>query len=147
MPHDISGINVFGRYTYKRKNCVMTSTERDFFKFLASAVGDRYYIFPQVHLSAILHHNAHNQGWRGAFAHINGKSVDFVLCDPIHLCPIAAIELDDRTHLKPDRVLRDIEVARILSEARIPLLRFCNPSKLIKEDVARRIVQTITYGS
>ena len=55
-------------------------------------------MFPQVHLSALLDHKVKGQDWRIAFRHINGKSVDYVLCDKATLQPVYAIELDDYTH-------------------------------------------------
>jgi hypothetical protein len=85
---------------------------------------ERYYIFPQVHLSAILDHRVKGQEWHYAFRHINGKSVDYVLCNKNTLEPTYAIELDDYTHDKADRRERDVEVERIFEAASLPLVRF-----------------------
>jgi very-short-patch-repair endonuclease len=68
-------------------------------------------------------------------AHINRKSVDFVLCDKAYISPKLAIELDDKSHERPDRQERDKEVERILSDAGVPLLRLesrgsFNPTEL-----------------
>jgi len=104
----------------------MTRTEADFFLKLERAVSERYYVFPQVHLSAILDHKAKGQDWKYAFRHINGKSVDFVLCDRKTLRPFYAIELDDFTHNAADRKKRDSEVERIFKAANLPLVRFKN---------------------
>lgn len=112
------------KYAYYAKNSIMTRTEAEFFKKLNSAVSERYLVFPQVHLSALLDHRVKGQDWRIAFRHINGKSVDFVLCDKITLQPAYALELDDFTHGRNDRVERDIEVERIFKGAQIPLVRF-----------------------
>ena len=104
----------------------MTRTEADFFMKLERAVSERYYVFPQVHLSAILDHKIKGQEWQYAFRHINGKSVDFVLCDRETLRPFYAIELDDYTHAAKDRKKRDSEVERIFKAANLPLVRFAN---------------------
>ena len=104
----------------------MTRTESEFFLKLHRVVSERYYVFPQVHLSALLDHKVKGQDWRFAFRHINGKSVDFVLCDKETLRPTYAIELDDLTHEQSDRRKRDIEVERIFEEANLPLVRFKN---------------------
>lgn len=111
-------------YNYSAKNLLMTRTETEFFIKLDQTVKERYYVFPQVHLSALLDHKIKGQDWRFAFRHINGKSVDFVLCDRVTLRPTYAIELDDLTHEQADRRKRDIEVERIFREARLPLIRF-----------------------
>ncbi len=110
-------------YQYTARHLPMTETEADFFMKLEIAVGERYYIFPQVHLSSILDHRVSGQDWRFAFRHINGKSVDFLLCDKSTLKPTYAIELDDYTHERKDRIKRDIEVERIFQAAGIPLVR------------------------
>lgn len=113
-------------YSYTAKSLMMTRTESEFFLKLDRVVNERYHVFPQVHLSALLDHKVKGQDWRFAFRHINGKSVDFVLCDKETLRPTYAIELDDLTHEQPDRRKRDIEVERIFEEANLPLVRFKN---------------------
>lgn len=126
-------------YFYTAKSLMMTRTESEFFSKLDRVVRDRYYVFPQVHLSALLDHKVKGQDWRFAFRHINGKSVDFVLCDRETLRPTYAIELDDLTHDQSDRRKRDIEVERIFEEANLPLVRFKN-----KEVSESEIIQALS---
>jgi hypothetical protein len=111
-------------YSYAAKYSLMSKTESDFFVKLERTVNERYYVFPQVHLSAILDHRVKGQEWKYAFSHINGKSVDYVLCSKTTLKPTYAIELDDYTHDKADRRERDREVERIFEAANLPLVRF-----------------------
>jgi very-short-patch-repair endonuclease len=113
-------------YNYSAKYSLMTKTESDFFVKLDRAVSERYYVFPQVHLSALLDHKIKGQEWTYAFRHINGKSVDYVLCDRMTLQPVYAIELDDYTHDQNDRKTRDTEVERIFQGAGLQLVRFKN---------------------
>ena len=113
-------------YSYTAKSLMMTRTESEFFSKLDRVVNERYHVFPQVHLSALLDHKVKGQDWKFAFRHINGKSVDFVLCDKETLRPTYAIELDDLTHEQSDRRKRDAEVERIFKEANLPLVRFKN---------------------
>jgi len=113
-------------YSYSAKPLLMTRTEAEFFVRLNRVAEERYFVFPQVHLSALLDHRVKGQDWRYAFRHINGKSVDFVLCDKRTLRPTYAIELDDKTHEWDDRKERDNEVERIFKEANLPLVRFTN---------------------
>ena len=68
-------------YSYTAKDLLMTRTEAEFFIKLERTVSERYYVFPQVHLSALLSPQAKSKDWLYAFRHINGKSVDYVLCD------------------------------------------------------------------
>lgn len=117
----------------------MTRTEAEFFHKLERAVSERYYVFPQIHLSAILDHKIKGQDWKYAFRHINGKSVDFVLCDRETLQPFYAIELDDSTHNAADREKRDAEVERIFKVSSLPLVRFANKD-VSEQDIVKALV-------
>jgi hypothetical protein len=126
-------------YNYTAKNSLMSKTEGDFFLKLDRAVSERYYVFPQVHLSAILDHRIKGQEWKYAFSHINGKSVDYVLCNKADLKPTYAIELDDYTHDEPDRRERDTEVERIFEAANLPLVRFKNKD-MSEDEIIKALV-------
>lgn len=126
-------------YAYTAKNSIMTLSEMDFFWKLSKIVDDRYFIFPQVHLSSLLDHHIVGQDWKRAFYHINAKSVDYVLCSKTTLQPIYAIELDDSSHDRADRVSRDIEVERIFDEANVPLVRFRDYKNLSPADIAHAL--------
>lgn len=110
-------------YQYKRKKRVLTPSEHKLYDALMEALGDRYYVFPQIHLASIIDEKVVGQNWLGAFRHIDEKSVDFVLCDRENCAPKLAIELDDPSHLRADRQERDREVERIFKSADVPLLR------------------------
>lgn len=126
-------------YRYVRKQYLMNKSEHDFYKVLLAAVGDRYYVFAQVHLSTIIDPAGAGQSYQGALNHINRKSVDFVLCDKQYLSPKLAIELDGNSHERVDRVARDVEVERMLQDARLPLLRVANDGNFNVIDVAEKI--------
>lgn len=117
-------------YQYKHKDFLMTYAEAEFFRLLLQVVGDQHSVYPQVHLSAIIEHRVKGQNWKAAFSHINGKSVDFAVCDSNNFKPLVAIELDDKTHERPNRRIRDEEVERILIEAKLPLVRFAGRQNL-----------------
>ena len=130
-------------YHYFAKNAIMTERENKFFKQLNEILGNKWFIIPQVHLSALLNHKVKGQNWKAAFRHINGKSVDFVLLSKETMKPICAIELDDSTHNYKNRVERDAEVERIFAEAKLPLARFKNPEKLSRQDIVNTIATAI----
>jgi hypothetical protein len=124
-----------GVYKYIPRDSLMSRAEGEFYWKLHNIAHDRYFIFPQVHLSALLDHHVKGQDWKYAFRHINGKSVDYVLCDKVTLKPVYAVELDDHTHDWADRKERDIEVERIFDEANVPLIRFRDYAKLSENDM------------
>lgn len=125
-------------YKYKRKDFFMSRAEHECYDALIVAVGDKYYVFPQVHLPTLIDNKVVGQNWKGAFSHISQKSVDFVLCDKLYISPKLAIELDDKTHERQDRIDRDGIVERIFKDAGLPLLRLenrgrFNPTELLEK--------------
>lgn len=130
-------------YKYKRKDFLISRPEHEFFDILVELIGDKYHVFTQVHLPTILDNKIVGQNWKGAFSHINGKSVDFVICDKSYIKPLLAIELDDRSHERSDRIERDSEVERMLQEAGMPLLRFGNNGSFNKEEIKRLVLEKL----
>src|SRR3989344_939573 len=131
------------KYQYKKKQFFLTRAEHECYDTLIAAVGNDYHIFAQVHLPTLLDNKVVGQDWRAALAHINRKSVDFVLCDKAYLSPKLAIELDDKSHERPDRQERDREVERILCEAGVPLLRVENRGSFNPSELAQQIKETL----
>lgn len=127
------------KYDYKRRNFFLTRAEHECYDALVQAVGQEYLIFAQVHLPTLLDNKIVGQNWNAAFRHVSQKSVDFVLCDKAYISPKLAIELDDKSHERPDRQGRDQEVERILKGAGMPLLRLENHGKFNPEDLAKKI--------
>lgn len=111
-------------YQFAKKHSILTKSEIDFLVKLNNICGEKYYVVPQAHLSSFLDQKIKGQNWRAAFARINGKSVDFLLCRIDTSEPVVAIELDDYTHNREDRKLRDQAVEEILVGANMPLVRF-----------------------
>jgi hypothetical protein len=130
-------------YKYTRKDFLISRPEHEFIDILFEILGDKYYIFTQVHLPTILDHKVVGQNWKGAFSHINGKSVDFVVCDKAYIKPLLAIELDDKSHEREDRIERDGVVEQMLKEAGMPLLRFGNNGSFNKDEINRIVLEKL----
>lgn len=124
------------QYKYFIKRKIMTDREAIFYEKLVKVCGDSIVVFPQIHLSSLFSHYVKGQSFASAFKKINGKSVDFVLCRKADLKPILAIELDDRSHSKSDRAVRDKFVEELFINANFPLLRF--QSVTIQQDALKR---------
>ena len=131
------------QYKYYAKSYVMTSRENECFKILNEIFSSKWFVVPQVHLSALLDYRVKGQNWNAAFRHINGKSVDFVLIGKESYKVICAIELDDSTHNKPERKERDVEIERIFNQARIPLARISKFESMTKPELAKVITDVI----
>lgn len=125
-------------YKYSRREYLMTSNERQFYKSLFNAVGRKYLIFPQIHLDALFRYNLKNQYHQAAFRAVQRYSVDYVLCDP-NFYIVCAIELDDSTHQKLERQARDEAVERVFLRANLPLIRVLLDHRMNREELARYI--------
>jgi very-short-patch-repair endonuclease len=130
-------------YNYKRKDFLMSKAEHELFDILVEILGNEFYVFPQIHLSTILDENIVGQNWNVARRHIDEKSVDYVICDKVYIKPLLAIELDDKTHDRKDRIERDSEVERMLDGASFPLLRLRDYKNLSKDEIKKSVLEKI----
>jgi hypothetical protein len=89
---------------------------------LQDAVGARYAVCPKVALRDLVF-VAQPQRNMAYVNKVQGKHVDFVLCDPYTMRPVAAVELDDSSHSRADRRERDEFVNRALEAAGLPVIR------------------------
>lgn len=104
---------------------LLTSAERSFFGVLQQAIGPDYRIFAKVRLADFVHpeKSPSRSAWQSAFNRIACKHVDFALCDPTTFRVVLIIELDDSTHGRFERSMRDNLVDAALANAGIPVLR------------------------
>lgn len=130
-------------YAYTRRVHAMTRTEQEFFERLMRVIDQRYYIIPQAHVSMFVDHRVKGQNWRAAFSRINGKSVDFLIVERANMSPVVAIELDDATHDRADRVERDIMVDDLLRSINMPLVRYRAGEWTTEADIAEKLRNTL----
>ena len=116
----------------------MTQAEAAFYDRLLNIAGNRYYIFPQIHLSSLLTNQTKGRYWKAAFQRINRTSVDYVLCNKQTMRPVYAVELDDVTHDTAERRVRDEGVNKMLQSVNMPLVRFRNVGSLTDQQIIDR---------
>jgi very-short-patch-repair endonuclease len=112
-----------GPLPYERRGVLLTPAEINFLRTLQVVVREDWVIFSMVRLADIIKvrpKTRKSQSWQNK---IFGKHIDFVLCDVETLEVKLAIELDDSSHRRPDRVARDKFVNVSLAAAGLPLLR------------------------
>jgi hypothetical protein len=108
---------------YSLKESQITEAETIFLEVLKEAVGSSYRIEPQVQLSSIVKptdSNGHYTNYTD-FNKIKAKSIDFVLFDDRNK-PYLAIELDDRSHFRWDRIKRDQFVNDLMKEVGLRII-------------------------
>jgi very-short-patch-repair endonuclease len=108
---------------FSSKGILLTNAEVSFFHVLRNMTKDQLVIFPHVALRDLVSIVVDQSEYFTYFNKIDRKQVDFVLCDPKSLKPIFVVELDDSSHRRPDRIVRDSFVENVLEDAKIPLVR------------------------
>lgn len=108
---------------YRLRDDFLSPAELSFYKVLQLVVKDRATISTKVNL-ADLFFVPRGEGQQSYRNKIDRKHVDFLLCDPITMKPLAGIELDDSSHQRADRIERDNFVDGVFQSAGLPLLHF-----------------------
>lgn len=103
-----------------RKKPLMSPIEKKLFWQLKEAF-PYYYVFSQVNLSQAITFPKNNNQYKW-LNKIWNMSLDFVLLDN-QLEILLAIELDDKSHLAPNRKAADERKNKALKSAGIPLIR------------------------
>jgi hypothetical protein len=118
------GVLKTGRRVRYRRGRFLSANEKIFLRALDAALGHGYRAFAQVRLAELadVEDAGSPQLRRKALIGVFGRSVDFVICNALSLEPVAAIEVDDRTHCLPERRARDAFVNAVFAEIDFPLL-------------------------
>lgn len=122
------------------KEYLVTNFEHHYLEKLRIWFGQDYYIFCQVAVGSALNINADvsslNMVQRRTFAQkCHNMSFDFMLVQKRTDRIICAIELDDPTHNRVERKLRDRRLDRVCAAAGIPLFHITNINQ--KPDIER----------
>ena len=127
------------RMPYIARERLVTNSELKFYRTLRKAVMDDWEIFAMVRIADILRVKPSAKNKRTWVNKILAKHIDFVLCEPSSLKIVMAIELDDKSHERQDRIERDQFVNEAFDSAEIPLLRVPVEEKYYGRDIRQRI--------
>jgi very-short-patch-repair endonuclease len=110
-------------YPFYKKKCLFTEAELSFYRVLIQVTSSRdLHIFAKVRLADLIDIKKGTNNRQGYFNKIKSKHIDFVLCNQ-RLEPVIAIELDDASHKKSNRVSRDEFLNKALENANLKILR------------------------
>ena len=120
----LRGLTAENRVGYRRAR-FLSAHAQSVLRTLDAALGRNRRAFAQVRLAerATPTDSANVHLRRPALNAVMAKSIDFVICDVLTLDPVAAIEVDDRSHLLPERRDRDAFVNAVFAVIGLPLLR------------------------
>ena len=96
----------------------------------------RWYLCPQGRVADIVQLDGNirprSRQWWQLFRMVSQWHVDVVIVERRSFSIVAAVELDDASHLRPERRRRDILLKEVLRQAGIPLLRSHDARKLLQ---------------
>ncbi len=109
-------------FPYRLRDDFLSNAEHSFYLILKSMMGTYFTICPKVSLADILFVTNPDRNM-SAYNRINRKHVDFLICESQTMMPRFAIELDDKSHNRRDRMERDDFVDELFATAELPLIR------------------------
>ena len=123
---------------YAKKRTMLTAPEVDFLFMLRNIVDPRRYeILPQTSLNAVI--DKTNAAYRNELFRL----IDFCIADGATFEPLLLIELNDASHNREDRKLRDEKVRAICAAARLPLVSFtfaeATDIRIIRDKIRKHI--------
>ncbi|MDP2279972.1 MAG: DUF2726 domain-containing protein, partial [Nitrospirota bacterium] len=108
---------------YKRKNDFLTLSEKIFYDSLINSIQHPHYqILSKVRVADlfdIIDYNNHELH----FDNIKALHIDFLIYNPYNNKTLLAIELDDSSHLREDRIKRDKFINELFRHNQFPLIR------------------------
>ncbi|MDY0341463.1 MAG: DUF2726 domain-containing protein [Coriobacteriia bacterium] len=123
---------------YRQRDDFLSAAELSFYRALSAAVGTKTHVCPKVNLADLFFVAKPNEN-QGARGRISQKHVDFVLCDPESMRPLAGVELDDSSHARADRQTRDELVNGVFAAAGLPLIRIPAAASYNPADIALKV--------
>lgn len=126
-----------------RGDALLTQGELAFYQVLRAAVGNAYTICPKIRLADIIETRPFSQAYHNK---IDRKHVDFLLCDPFTLRPVAGIELDDSSHQKASAQKRDADKDAAFRASGLPLIRITARSSYDPAEIRQRLQQGSAAG-
>ena len=111
-------------YPFHLRDDFLSPAELSFFQVLRSVTGQQVVACAKVSLGDLFFAQTGDPRKNRAVANrIDRKHVDFLLCESATMRPMLGIELDDRSHERPERKARDELVDGVFAAAGLPLLR------------------------
>ncbi len=122
LPAEVEKSDAYDFRGISTKTLLNSPTEHRFLDTLETLLPSGISISCKVRL-ADLFHLAHVPGFQSRFNRISCKHLDFVLTERSTSRILAAIELDDASHQRPDRIERDDFLNALFRHTLVPLIR------------------------
>jgi very-short-patch-repair endonuclease len=123
---------------YRLRDDFLSPAEFSFYKVLASLLGERWTVQSKVRLADVFFVSRPNENI-SFFNRIAQKHLDFLVCDSASMKPVFGIELDDSSHRRSNRQVRDAFVEDVCKAAGLPLLRVPVQREYNSREIAAQI--------
>ena len=125
-------------YLYDTKKVLISNSEQTYYSAILSSLPNGYHAFPQVNLASFIVKNDDSPFHNELF-----RNVDFLITNERY-SPLFIIEINDQTHLNPERKERDEKVQKICEEAGIPIVKFWTSYGVNEEYIQNKILETLS---
>lgn len=129
-------------FHYRPRKQLMTGTARQCFQLLNAIFGQKFYVIPDVALSALLSHKVGRQNRTEALGYIEHQIADFVLCNQQTLRPVCVIQLDLANKSKKSSS-NPQEMAQFFRSAHLPFVCLTDSKKLNRENIIEEFSRVI----
>ena len=111
-------------FPYQKVKALFSPAERSFLGVIDQVVGAEFRVFGKVRIAdvATVKTMSNRSAWQKAFNRISSKHFDFIICRSSDLSIVCAVELNDKSHQKNSRKLRDKFVAGVCNSISVPLI-------------------------
>ena len=124
-------------FLYELKNHLISKSEVEFYNAIKQTIPEEYCIFPQINLASFI-----NRTDDARFHNELFRNVDFLITDAEYR-PKIVIEINDNTHLTPERKERDEKVKNICEEAGIPIVKLWTTYGVNSQYIGNKISETL----
>ncbi len=131
-------------YAYERVDMFLSPAERRAFFWLTRRVGRNGFVAPKVRVADLIRirmRAGSQKTWWRVFSQLAQKHVDFVVLDQQGEAAFA-VEVDDSSHDRPERRVRDELINDVFGQARIPLVRV-KPNRLQESRLLERAIENL----
>ncbi len=125
------------KFLYEAQKTLITNSEKAFYLAIQTVLPHGYLVFPQMNLAAFIQRTDN-----AIFRNELFRNVDFLITDDEYQ-PKLVIEINDQTHLTPDRRNRDEKVRNICEEAGIPTVTLWTSYGVNEAYIQSRISETL----
>ena len=131
---------------YRLRDDFLSPAELSYYRVLTSVIGPRATVCAKVRLSDVLFVARPHEN-RAYFNRIAQRHIDFLLCESSTMRPVLAIELDDSTHDRPDRIESDAFLDEALQAAGLPILRVVPKPAYTHDEVVAALIPLLPSDS